>query len=165
MNGRGDRVATSGIRKADGGYSLAIDNPEANSDYVVFVRARSDSPVVSGNYILTADFATNVASALSTVYSANVSQATEHVSRLNIAKTQLFRFDLLSQASSNDSGVQLTLYDARRRHRGDLGWQSRFATHGVCLVKLRQLLFESDRPCTSRNCIGNRSPSRFGRTR
>lgn len=112
LNRQGDRIATSAIRKADGGLSLTIINPTANTDYIVAVRAKSDSAVKVGNYILTADFATNSPDQLQPVYSANVRSGTEHVSRLSVKKTQLFRFDLLALANA-DSGVQLTIYDTR----------------------------------------------------
>lgn len=112
LNSQGDRVATRGIRKADGGLSLAVANPTPGTEYIIFVRSAEGSTVGEGNYVLTADFATNPAESPDLLYNANVSRANEHITRLEVRKTQLFQFELLASAASAADGVQLSIYDA-----------------------------------------------------
>jgi hypothetical protein len=111
LTAEGDRVATTGIRKAGGGVSLAVANPTPGAEYVVFVRTAAESSIDRGNYILTADFATNPADSPQVLYEGTVSRTNEHVSRFEVGKTQLFQFGLLAAAASAGDGVQLSIYD------------------------------------------------------
>lgn len=113
LNRDGDRIGSSLTHKADGGLSLVVNEPLAGEHYVLLVRSPSGTEVAPGNYVATINFATNSASALRTVYSDIVTNASASLSKLTIPKTQLFRFDLSSQADSNDIGVQLNIFDAR----------------------------------------------------
>lgn len=113
LNRDGDRIASKIARKADGGISLVVANPVAGENYVLFVRSPSGTTVAPGNYVATINFATDPASQMRTVYSGSVTSVAQSLSKLTTYKTQLFRFDLSSQALSNDAGVQLSIYDAR----------------------------------------------------
>jgi hypothetical protein len=113
LNRDGDRIGSSLTRRADGGLSLVVANPVASERYVLLIGSPSGQTVAPGNYVATINFATNEATSLRTVYSASVASSAENFSQLTINKTQLFRFDLNSQAVSNDAGVQLSIYDAR----------------------------------------------------
>lgn len=113
LNRDGDRIGSKITRKADGGISMVVINPVVGENYVLLVRSPSGTTIAPGNYVATINFATDPASQLRTVYSGSASSTTESLSRLTTYKTQLFRFDLSSQAVSNDVGVQLSIYDAR----------------------------------------------------
>jgi Matrixin len=113
LNGTGDRIASKLTRKADGGLSLVVANPVAGERYVLLVRSPSGTTVAPGNYVATINFATDPASQLRTVYSGDVTSVAPNLSKLTTYKTQLFRFDLSSQSVSNDTGVQLSIQDAR----------------------------------------------------
>jgi hypothetical protein len=113
LNQDGDRIGSRVTRKADGGISLLVTNPVPNEHYVLLVRTPSGTVVAPGNYVATINFATDIASDIRTVFSASVTSTSSSLSKLTTYKTQLFRFDLKSQAISNDAGVQLSIYDAR----------------------------------------------------
>jgi Matrixin len=115
LNVAGDRIASKSTRKADGGISMEVANPQSNHDYVLFVRTRSGSVNTSGNYVATFDFAT--AESPQALFSGRVDPLTEDISRLDVNKTQLFRFDLQALATFDSSGVQMSFYNART---GDL---------------------------------------------
>ncbi len=112
LNSIGDRVAASTTRKADGGMTLVVNNPGALRNYIVFIRALAGSSVSSGNYAVTVDFATDPANQLTTLYSAQVSSSREHISRLDVNKTQLMRFDLSTLGTNANVGTQITIYNA-----------------------------------------------------
>jgi hypothetical protein len=113
LNRDGDRISSRLTRKADGGVRLLVTNPVAGEQYVLLVRAPSGTNAAPGNYVATIHFATDVASEIKTVYSKSVSDSIENISKFKTFKTQLFRFDLSSQSTSNDIGVQFSIYDAR----------------------------------------------------
>ncbi len=117
LNSRGDRIAANVTRKSDGGVQLVVSNPIPSETYVLFVRSSENSPIRTGNYVATIDFATSEASSLRPVYSGTVSGLSEDLSTLRTSKTQLFRFDLAASSNSLDDGVQLSIYDSRS---GDL---------------------------------------------
>lgn len=110
----GDRVASETTRKADGGLSITVRDPLPGQDYVLFIRDDVSSQVASGNYVATVDFATNTADNIRSVFSGQtVSSSQPEFSRLNVPKTQLFRFDLLAQSAIADHGGQLSIFDAK----------------------------------------------------
>ncbi len=113
LNQDGDRIASRLTKKADGGVSLVVQNPVANENYVLFVRATSGTGVTAANYVASINFATDPADQLRNVFSGSIAGSAQNVSKLTNYKTQLFRFDLSSQSISNDVGVQLNIFDAR----------------------------------------------------
>ncbi len=112
----GKRVRATATPTADGSVSFLVNAPSAGSDYFLRVRAKNQS-VATGNYVATVDFA---------IQSANVATTAEQIaigiaprgqpvwSLIEVYKTQLFRFDLTANATSSNSGVRMTVYDARR---------------------------------------------------
>jgi Matrixin len=113
LNSRGDRAASQLTRKPDGGLTIVVANPVANEQYVLFVRTAAGSPISRGNYVATVDFATDSADSLRRVFAGSVTATSENVSRFTTYKTQLFRFDLSTQAASANAGVQLNIYDGK----------------------------------------------------
>jgi hypothetical protein len=112
----GRRVRATATPTADGSVSFLINSPTPNSDYYVRVRAKNE-PVRTGNYVTTVDFATSALGGTETreKVATGVAPRTRPTwSRFEVYKTQLFRFDLAAQASTNDSGVRITIYDAKR---------------------------------------------------
>jgi Matrixin len=112
LNRNGDRIGSSLTRKADGGTNLVVSNPTPGEHYVLFVRSLSGSAIETGNYFAAVNFATDTAADMRTVFSQSVTDSRESISKLTTYKTQLFRFDLSSQAVSKDAGVQLSIYNA-----------------------------------------------------
>jgi hypothetical protein len=114
LNSQGDRIATEATRNADGGVTLVADTPASNTNYVLFIRGDRSSPVTSGNYLVAVDFATTQPENVEQVFTAQLTpEESLHLSRLNVNKTQLFRFDLSANAATNVPGVQLDFYNAR----------------------------------------------------
>ncbi len=112
LNSLGDRIGANTTRKADGGMTLVVNNPGSLRNYVLFIRTLASSSVSSGNYAVTIDFATDPANQLQDLFSAQVTRAQEHISRLDVRKTQLMRFDLSTLGSNPDAAVQITIYNA-----------------------------------------------------
>jgi hypothetical protein len=112
LNATGDRVPARLVEKSGGTKSVQIENPVPGGTYVVAVLPAAGSASTQGNYILTADFATD-RNGLAPVFSGSVSNTVEDYSELETGKPQLFRFDLSAVSSSADEGVQLTIYDSR----------------------------------------------------
>lgn len=115
FNAQGDRVAAREIVQAAGARSLIIDNPVPGGTYVVGVRASAGASVTTGNYIVTADVATDPAE-VSEVFSGSVSGNAADFSNFTTYKSQLFRFDLSAFGGNNSQGVQLTFIDQRTRN-------------------------------------------------
>jgi hypothetical protein len=111
LNQAGDRIAASGVRKPDGGTLLTVNNPVPNETYILFIRSRAGSQFSSGNYVVVTEFTTNASNATS-LYSSTVNRDDEHFYDFEVLKTQLFRFDLNAMAASQDSGVQMSIYNA-----------------------------------------------------
>lgn len=117
LNSNGDRIASSVSRKTDGGLNLIVVNPVPSETYLMFVRRTAGSSVQVGNYVATANFATNPASALRNMHSASVAVQSDDIVRMTTYKTQLFRFDLIAQSANLNDAVQLSIHDDRT---GDL---------------------------------------------
>ncbi len=115
FNAQGDRVAAREIVQAAGARSLIIDHPVPGGTYVVGVRASAGASVTTGNYIVTADVATDPA-AVSEVFAGSVSGNAAHFSNFTTYKSQLFRFDLSAFGGNDSQGVQLTFVDQRTRN-------------------------------------------------
>jgi hypothetical protein len=117
LNAGGDRLATEVVRKPDGGVTLTVSIPQPSRNLYVFVRNLEGSVVQTGNYVMTANFATNPSDSATNVALQSVSSGQNVDSRLNILRTQLFMFDLEALNSSADTGVQLTIYNERTGDR------------------------------------------------
>ena len=117
LNTKGDRIASSVSRKPDGGLNLIVANPAPSETYVMFVRRTPGTPVQVGNYVATANFATNPATNMRKMHSANIGSQSDDLVRMTTYKTQLFRFDLIAQSANLDNAVQLSIHDERT---GDL---------------------------------------------
>ncbi|RPI89941.1 MAG: hypothetical protein EHM42_02175, partial [Planctomycetaceae bacterium] len=93
MNAAGDRVAARRTMQSDGTHAIVIDRPQAGARYIIGVQTAALTTVAQGNYLITADFATESAT-LTPLQSGTVTAAAETFGSLTVGKTQLFRFDL-----------------------------------------------------------------------
>lgn len=109
----GDRVAADVNARPDGGFTIQVDSPTANQDYLLFVRKSPSSEQQQGNYIANINFATDAGNGLREVVRSEVSSGAENISVLHSSKSQLFRFDLASLANDQDIGTQITIHNAR----------------------------------------------------
>jgi hypothetical protein len=113
MTSEGTRVAAKATRKPDGGLSLEVQNPSANTDYVLFVRTTRGASVPAGNYVASISFASNAANLMRQVFAGSLQAGAEDFSNLKVNKTQLMRFDLSSISNVGTTGVQMSIHDAR----------------------------------------------------
>ncbi|MEY2727184.1 MAG: hypothetical protein RLZZ458_3051, partial [Planctomycetota bacterium] len=111
MNSAGDRVAARVIKSPDGSIQIQISQPVASETYLVCVRAAQNATVSSGNYVLTADFAT-AATAATTVLEGALAVGERSGIRLISNRSQLFRINLAAAAGTVDRGLQLNIIDA-----------------------------------------------------
>ncbi len=112
----GRRVRATATPTADGSVTFLVHAPTPNTDYYLRVRAKN-IPVRTGNYVTTIDFATDASNGAATrerIAVGTAPQTQPAWSRIEVYKTQLFRFDLTAQASSSNLGVRITVYDANR---------------------------------------------------
>ena len=111
MNSAGDRVAARVIKSPDGSIQIQISQPVASETYLVCVRASQNATVATGNYVLTADFATASTDA-KTVLQGAVSVGERSGIRLISNRSQLVRFDLTAAVGTVGQGLQLNVIDA-----------------------------------------------------
>jgi hypothetical protein len=111
MNSAGDRVAARVIKSPDGSIQIQISQPVASETYLVCVRASQNATVATGNYVLTADFATASTDA-KTVLQGAVSVGERSGIRLISNRSQLVRFDLTAAVGTVEQGLQLNVIDA-----------------------------------------------------
>ncbi len=112
LDAQGNRVASRMVKKPDGGSTITMLNPQANREFILFVRADQSSPIERGNYVVTMNFATNGVDTMQFVYGARTTPAQEHFSEFIVPKTQLYRFDLVTISPTIANGGQVTFYDA-----------------------------------------------------
>jgi len=111
MNLAGDRLAAKMVKNSDGSLQVQVSDPVASETYLVCIRTAPNATVGTGNYVLTADFATDSAS-MTTVLESSVAPNEQKAVLLTSNKSQLFRIDLVAAAGSSDQGLQLKIYDA-----------------------------------------------------
>jgi hypothetical protein len=111
-NSLGTSVANRAFVRADGTWSIEVNTPTANTEYFVEVRTPSTSTFQRLNYLVSANFATDQANMVP-LYQGQTSGTSERDNYLTVNKTQLYRFDLLANADSDNGGVQMTIIDLR----------------------------------------------------
>ena len=111
-NSLGISVANRAFVRADGTWSIEVNTPSANTEYFVEVRLPTTSTFQTLNYLVSANFATDQANMVP-LYQGQTSGTSERDYYLTVNKTQLYRFDLLANADSDNGGVQMTIIDLR----------------------------------------------------
>ncbi len=113
LNEAGERLTQARAKpRPDGSVSFEIDNPTPGARYIIRVAADPTATVQIGNYVVTVDAATDAVH-LDQLLSGTVVPNAENWSRVNVRKTQLFRFDLQSNSANANRGVAVTAYNAR----------------------------------------------------
>ena len=115
LDGNGQNVGARGRLRADGTWVMEVIQPEVDAEYLIRISIDSTSAVSVGNYVMTAEFATQSAQ-MNDFVSSTVSSEMDNFVRWTSMKTRLYRFDLFSQGASFDEAVKLTVYDAQTQH-------------------------------------------------
>ncbi len=133
VNRDGVNVASRTILGADGAISIEVNNPVANAEYFVSIQFEPGGGLTALNYLVSVNFATQAANPVN-LFSGQTTGNNQRDHYLTINKTQLYRFDMLATADTDNGGMQMTIVDLRtgqavfvlgapnRIRRGDHVW-------------------------------------------
>ena len=114
LSAEGGNVGAIGRLHPDGTWTMEVQHPEANAEYIVRVSVDPNSAVSVGNYLVTAEFEAPSAQ-MNHMIDGQLDGSVDEFIRWTADKTKLFRFDLSASEGESHEGVRLIIYDAHTR--------------------------------------------------
>ncbi len=111
IDANGQPVGARGRLRSDGTWVLEVAQPEANTQYLIRLSVDPNSAVGVGNYVASAEFATD-ASQMNQFVAGSISSDIDEIFLWTSLKTRLYRFDLSTFDGESSEAIRVIIYDA-----------------------------------------------------
>ncbi|QDT09317.1 matrixin family metalloprotease [Planctomycetes bacterium K23_9] len=111
LSAEGNHAGAIGRLHSDGTWTMEVQHPQPNAEYVIRVSVDPNSAVSVGNYLVTAEFETPSAQ-MNHMMDGQLDGSVDKFVRWTAGKTKLFRFDLAAGGVPSGDSVRLIIYDA-----------------------------------------------------